>query len=58
MIPIISNKQARYLDRKTIQLGTSEAKLMKNAGRGIAQFFIDNIIIHFYGGYKTNIIIR
>ena len=47
MIPIISEKQARYLDKKTVQSGISESQLMKNAGFGIAKYFMDNIIDPF-----------
>lgn len=47
MIPVLTKQQARMLDEKTIQTGTSESELMHNAGRGIARFFLEEIIDPF-----------
>ena len=44
MIPVLSQKDAFALDESTITSNyLSEAELMDNAGRSIAQFIVENI---------------
>ena len=44
MIPVLTKDQAYKLDKETIESGhLSNAELMDNAGKAVAQFFCENI---------------